>query len=398
MMSRKLGVILELLFFISCAVVAFILFPYQCQNLSLSSFYISSTSSYASIVDRNEERAAIAVEYLNSHEFPQLFKRVNSSQTKYCIVIVSAKRSHDTKYLTQVVAKVAHSLLSTRDNYTFAVYNVDAAHHTEALHLSKMVPVISHPDKPATTINERYEKEKRDYVAAMKWCADKQSDYNIVLEDDALPSDDLMPILGFVLRHCISGSDNSWAALQMFYPEKFQGWGDSPTYINELIIAAALLGLAFTLISSLILPGPLLITCSPVRVVVRRLFFWRWFLSGGLVLYLLLCLGRAHWEELLKTNQFLMSVTRARGCCTPAMLYPRQHTQELVDYLDSIKCSSQLPVDIAIDNFIRERKLRKLRTVPNLFWHIGMVSSLAKSQKSVKEYGLLFPPRMNIQP
>ena len=393
----RLAIIIELLFIATCAMVASVLFPYLCQDLSLSSFYILRPMTHKLLAERNAERVAAAMEYLNTHKFPQLFEKVNVSQTKYCIVIVSVKRPLDTKYLTQVVAKLIPDILDTKDSYIFAVYNADGNRHTEALNLSKTVPVITHDGTLGPKTHDHYEKERRDYVAALRWCAAKQSDYNVVLQDDALPSDSLMPTLNFVLHHCIGDPGTSWAALQMFYPEKYQGWGDHPTFVIELIAAVAVLSLMLTLASSLILPGPLLITCrqsSPFRMEIRRLLYWRWLLSASLVLYLLLCFGRAHWEELRKINRLLTSVTYARGCCTPAMLYPRRHTQELIDYLDSVKCSSQLPVDIAIDEFMKERKLKKLRTIPNLFWHIGMVSSLPKSQKSVKEYGLLFPPHI----
>ena len=161
----------------------------------------------------------------------------------------------------------------------------------------------------------------------------------------------------------------------------------------ELCLVTIFGGLLLTILSIVVIPAPVHASFQPPTIQIRwTLVLVRYLLSTLFVLYAILSLGRAHWDELKKVSPILARVVEARGCCTPAILYPEEHLSQLVTYLSSIQCSSAFPLDIAIDTFVKKNNLHKFLAIPNLFRHIGMVSSLPKGHKPVREFQLLLDP------
>lgn len=390
-MKRKKGLLTELLFLLLCVVIACFLMPRLCQNLAFSFFYRppSSSISLNEIEKANTLRTQRAQEYLSEHNFKHLFDYSFLNHTHFCFVILTSIRRTKPHYITQTTARLVQQLEDI-SNYTFSVYNAGGTAHTEARELSLHVPVYAERiTKPYLKRNE-YDREKQDYVSALKWCLRKNSTYNIVLQDDAFPDKSFAGKLDFILRLSLrDGEGKSWGLMKLFYPEKYQGWGDHPSYVGELMVIVLVLSLLLFLLTSLILPGPINWYNWTVN---RAVFYWRILISVSLVLFLVLSLGRAHWEELRKLSPYFLSIVEARGCCIPAVLYPHSHLQSLVAFLDSIHCNNTLPVDLAIDEWVEKENLRKLLAVPNLFNHIGFISSLSKGTKNLKEFHLLFPP------
>lgn len=386
---------LESIYLILLLLLALFVLPRFCGDLGFSIFYNPTSSSYAQVAADNEKRADAASNYMLDHheEFSaELSDRLNASGTEFCVLVISVRRPENPRYLTQVVARLIPQLLQL-NNFSFCIYNPEGALHQEAMKLAPYVPIASRKMKRDNNLLDKYDAERRDYVAALQWCLTKGAHYNIILEDDALPDLLFVQKLRFVIDHRLPFNEHSWAMLKLFYPEKYQGWGDSASVTLELIFVVMSSGIVIALFSALTIPGPLCISCQPPTIQISwTLAVIRCVFSMGFVLYIMLALGRPHWEELKKVSPYLARVVEARGCCTPAMLYPAEHLPQLVEYLNSVHCTSAFPIDIAIDKFAKENHLHKFLTIPNLVRHIGMVSSLPKSHKNVKEFQLLFDP------
>lgn len=381
----------EGLYLLFCAAIVFIVMPQLCKRLAYSLYYDPppQLTSFEQIQTENKDRLHSAQQYLLQTDLRYLFDHFELNQTKFCFVIITTPR--EGSYLTQTAAALVHQL-SFLSNFTFTIYNVAAAGtHSEAFKLSSTIPVANSRDLHALS-DDKFIKEKFDYLSALRWCHQKRSTYNIVLEDDAVADTGFAHKLNFILRYCLKDTTGeTWGLMKLFYPEKYQGWANNRSCISELLAMTVLLGGILATLSSTVLPGPIHWCQLKIN---DDIFKWRLFVSFSLVLYLILSLGRPHWEEIRKLSPFLGNVVPARGCCTPAVLYPKTHLQSLIDYLDSFNCTERVPVDIAIDSWIAEKRLNKLLAVPNLFNHIGLKSSLPKGMKPSSEFHLLFPPKI----
>ncbi|XP_011404315.1 PREDICTED: transmembrane protein 246-like [Amphimedon queenslandica] len=380
----------EGLYLLFCAFIVFIVMPQLCKRLAYSLYYDPppQATSIDQIQTENKARLHSAQQYLLQNDLHYLFDHFKLNQTKFCFVIITIPR--EGSYLTQTAAALIHQL-SFLSNFTFTVYNLAAAGtHSEAFKLSSKIPVTNsrNLDPPP---GDKFIKEKLDYLSALRWCHQKKSIYNIVLEDDAMADPGFAHKLNFILRYCLKDTTgDTWGLMKLYYPEKYQGWGNNRSCIGELLVLTVLLGGTLVILSGIVLPSPIDWWQFKIN---ETIFKWRLLVSLSLVLYLILSFGRPHWEEVRKLSPFLINVVPARGCCTPAVLYPRSHLQSLIDYLDSFNCTERVPVDIAIDSWIAEKRLNKLLAVPNLFNHIGLMSSLPKGMKPSSEFHLLFPPK-----
>ena len=87
----------------------------------------------------------------------------------------------------------------------FSVYNAEGPSHKEALNsnLSSIVPIFGR-DEVKPRKNKICIKEWEDYATALEWCHKQRATFSIVLQDDALPPDDFVDHLRFVLDYCMS--------------------------------------------------------------------------------------------------------------------------------------------------------------------------------------------------
>ena len=381
----------EITYLLILILLASSVLPYSYQGLSFSAFYNPSFVSPAKLLNENQRRGMLATAFLRDNHFPDLFTNMNKSNTEYCLAMVTVVRPQNTLYLTQSVARLASLLTSQMKerSYSFVVYNAAGEKHAEAVQLSNIVPVIHATKKRegggrVNGVLDAYESERHDYVEALQLCLQRKATYSIILQDDAVADQRFFQKLEFVLHHWLPKS-STWAMLKLFYPEKYQGWGNDPSMIVELLFVVLVASVSLTLLVSLILPG--LTWGRPTSALPLAL---RLVASTAFILFAILTLGRPHWEELRKVHPYFTSAVPARGCCIPAVLYPQEHLHEVVNYLSSLHCSSAFPVDIALDKFVEEKGLQKYLTVPNIVRHIGYLSSLPKGYKSTKEFGLLF--------
>ena len=391
---KKRSVFVEALYVLFWLIILFVLMPHVCRGLAYSSFYRQRPDRLKEVVEENEIRANAAQKILLSNNYKFLFDRFSVNEPEFCFVVVTTGRPQNPRYLTQTVASLVGQLEKLKRSYTFAVYNNGGELHPEAMELAKIMPVISNKTVPRVGRNS-FQTQKIGYSAAMKWCLHKNARYNVVIEDDVIATSDFIKNLNFIMNYCLADKEGkSWGFLKLFYPEKFQAWGNNPSSIVELLMFTLLFGFTLTFLSGLIFLGPMEIDLKTFKIQMKcPVMYFRLIITNISVFLVMISLGRAHWEELRKLNPLLISVVEARGCCTQAVLFPRTHFNELVHYLDSHHSSFQIPYDLAMDQFVEEKGLQKLLAVPNLFNHIGMISSLTvKGWKQVREFDLLFPP------
>ncbi len=340
-------------------------------TLPYSSWYTNGDvhELYNNVLTVNAQRGREASDYIQSSNFSGLFSRLQTTQhPELCFVVVSVRRPvQGTLYLTQVVARLAPQVLK-EENTTLMVYNAGGDKHLEALELSKHVPVVSSEQESIPNAD----RERLDYIGSLQVCLNQQAKYAVVIEDDALPARDFISRLKFVLQHRVARSGDSWAFLRLFYPEKYQGWGNDPKIVVELIGSVILIATLLTCLSVIVLrPTHYSGTFSKWTLYVR------FSLSCVLSLYILRTVGRPHLLEVRKVSAHFTSVIEAPGCCTPGVVYPRIHLQEVISYLQSVHCNKKdYPVDIALDDFAQTRGLHRWLAVPNMMTHIGIISSL----------------------
>ena len=401
-----------------------IIFPILFKNLGFSVFFDSEDAEKNTLKD-NVERTTRAFEYIkrfnltgDNHRAKDLsfhapvsiaigtldrswpsFRHAQNSTTAdkhiqtLCMVVVSVHRNEITHYLAQVIVKllkeISKASASGNFNYDILIFNGDHPHtkNKDALDIQKYLPIkVYHQNHDTRKELHPYEKEKQDYVNAMKLCHAEGADYVLIIEDDALPADDFLNILDYILKYKLL--HRNFAFMKLYYPERWQGFGKDE--VQELIVGGCLLGAVFSLV--------ILKLC---KIEFRRFAAFNYLtallLIVSLSIYFIVTaytLGRQHILELLKLTKPTHFVTEAPGCCTPAVLYPHTVVKSLLSYLESVTCGTDFPLDIALDKFGRERNLQRYLVIPNMFYHIGYYSSIKGNTKDPREFQFLIPPKV----
>lgn len=365
-------------------VMAIFFVPYVGMNLPYSVYYhLNPEVDLERINEENHRRvreAEMTLKSFNATNYNQFLNRTRK-HSRFCFVIPSVSRPAEVRYLTQVVASLLPQIAGT--DSVFTVLNAEGPRHTEAKNLSSIVPV----EAIGANHSSVYVKETMDYVLALEWCQRRGATFSVILEDDVIVGTDFMERLKFTLQYRVP-RDNTWAFLKLYYPEKWEGWGNERRLILELV-ATALLGGIFLTALIYMIQLLLLRTLPTMNKLELFYLFAIYVLSCAFVLYLLLTLGRPHWLSLRKFNHHLSSVVPAPGCCTPAVLYPEVHLPDIIRYLKHTNRSGHFPLDIALDKFANSKGLERLLVVPNMVRHIGFVSSLGKHGQNPHQFRLV---------
>lgn len=334
------------------------------------------------ILAENNKRVEAANALLSSLNHTEIYNNISSPHRTtrppdFCFVINTVSRPVSTSCLTQVVSILLPQILND-ERTVLALNNAEGSTHKEAMSLSRIVPVIS-KRKDKNLLRSNFDKARQDYLFALQWCSRRRATFTVIFEDDALPSADFLSRLRFILKRRMDADERNWAILKLFYPEKYQGWG------NEFHLIAELLGLSVT--GGLVLT--VLVYCGETLVGGSKQVNWLLLMICSILftIYILVSTGRPHWLAARKISVHLSSVVSAPGCCIPATLFPHNHLDRLIEYLEAVQCNQLFPIDLALDKFADDRGLQKLLVIPNLVKHIGFVSSLpGKGWKNSKEF------------
>ncbi|XP_062617546.1 post-GPI attachment to proteins factor 4-like [Saccostrea cucullata] len=389
-----------LLWLILLFVITFTLIvPPVCISLPFSKFYYlynkqDDVTKKAELL--NSERYKKSLAYFSSlhSESSKLFylNMKKSGHLDLVVAIITVKRNDGTLgYLTQSVAKMDKLLKEDRNferKFMF-ICNVDQNlyGHEEARNLEKFIPVEyrfenlsgihqSSPHKVLYHLHKNfdtYQKETIDYMFCLEMAYSMNPDYVLLVEDDTLPLPMALDVLTTKLRWLTlfrSEPMKNYAFIKLYYPPKWQGFGNEMRRILE-VIAIGMVGGG----------------CFFIFAIRKKIFTQYLYFVLGAIYFIIfaLLLDRQNVLELRRLASQLYSLNISPGCCTPAMFYPKWIIPSLLNYLAND--NNKHHTDIAIYNFITSNNLTAYQIEPNLFAHIGMYTSVHQnSRKDPQEF------------
>lgn len=383
-----------------------LILPSVCKDLGFSVYFVPSEADKILIDHENEMRVLKAEQKLrhlessfdNGAENPgaakpmrlHLFGIRRRDPLEFAIVVVSVRRRSNPRYLLQAAVRLMTAVQRDRGKSKIVIYNADAVpeFNSDAKFLSQFLTVANRsPLTAAKSAGDIFEKEKLDYMGALELGLELRPRYVLVVQDDALATREILRKLRYVLKWKMPwkwprSDSKSWTFLKLYYPEKWQGFGNPE--IPELLLIGILGAFCFAAFRRKL---------PRTRKNLDAKILWLW--SGAGLLYFVLVaytVGRAHWIEIRKLHPLFYGVGNAPGCCIPAVLFPARQARDLVKFLNATNCKQDYPIDFAFDDFTKAKGLMGLLVSPNLFSHIGLHSSLHSYDKNPKEFKLLFEP------
>ena len=383
-----------------------VILPFVSYNLPFSKLYHIFNSreymkQYADVL--NKQRWKTAVKYFNSlnpKESLDFYRNQNRGKSSIIVVIVTVKRRNQNEklgYFLQTVSAMDRILKSDTnfDTKHLLVCNVDRrpGTHEDVKYVAPYVPTINKVEhsKVYNTTNNRgreeiynktmfsgiYEKETVDYLFCLETAYLKNTTYIVVIEDDAYPMKNFLNVVKYSIDTRIHHYHKDFVYIKMYYPQKWQGFGFELTRILD-ILAIGLVGAGLS-----VLPYYCLKQRNHKRVV---MYFYS---VVGAIYFILLALviSRPNVLELRRFSKHFYSFRESPGCCTQAMLYSRTEVPDLINYLIKSQTAAEpLHTDLAIYKYIQDTNKNAFQIEPNLFYHLGMYTSLEGGQKNPEEF------------
>lgn len=348
----------------------------------------------------NSERLFKAHQYLDGLNKTQ--QPNYDSRPELAIVIVTVKRkAYDASSLGYVLQSISatHKLFVNDlvfPKKTMMICNVDLhpENYTEIVNLKPFIPVVERYGASSLPItinssrismyakrryNSKYDKETVDYMYCLESAYSLGASYVLLIEDDALPREDTLKVLKNKILYIKSKNKGRYSFIKLYYPQRWQGYAYESSRILEIISVGCVgAGLAVAI---------QFITCRTKSYFLQVMYF-----SCGAWLFVTaaLIIGRQNVFEFYRISKYLYSLRNSPGCCTQAMLYTRQFIPALIDFL-SVKHKA-LHTDLAIYNFTNVTGIPAYQIEPNLFYHVGMYTSLSSSDKHKNAEEFIFNP------
>lgn len=297
-----------------------------------------------------------------------------------CVGIVTVKRP-----LAQNLNTTVGSLLDnlSQEQRSSIAIHVLFAHVIASAHPDYGQPWLSAADRiftyeqlnaPIATL-KRLEHERRiseksliDYRLSLESCYNHtNSPWILMLEDDVVAQrhwyERTLQALQTVQKWEREGKVKRWLYLRLFYTEKFLGWNteDWPVYLVWSILAISVTG-ALGICARHVRSWQGVLTNSFLAVIC---------LIGvpiGILLYFLA--GRMTVQP-MRPGVHLMN---RHGCCSQALLFPREHVPLLSHYLEWNRRTFPKPVDSAIEMLGDQAGMDRLVISPSQMQHVGAAS------------------------
>ena len=257
----------------------------------------------------------------------------SSKSDRYFLVITVVTVRRPGGYLSQVVTKLNKIIGNDSNAYQVLICNVDAdaEMHQEARTLTELYPNVIRIDRyyskkslhhhqlsrhRADRKINIFEKEKDDYVFCLNATLDMRTgSHFLVLEDDALPHDDLLFMTSYLVRYRLAKDAEDLYYVKLYHPERLQGYFQpEPWRIAEWLAISILGSMATTTSASFFRPSHI----QRSNRISRFIYFIGWMLYW---MCLLEAIGRTHLLELRRASPHLYNVLEATECCTPAMYW-----------------------------------------------------------------------------
>lgn len=316
----------------------------------------------------------------------------------FCVGVLSMARTAavERRYLTSLMTSLVTRIpWNLQNRISIRIFNMDSRPeaHQEALEMGRLFRVVQ-PEYPrgirlpeTGTFMHVVGKENLDYLAAMR--ALQHCKHVLLLEDDALAS------LGWFakIERLLSEipKDTRWLYLKLFVQYRWMGWGKEGGHIatlGALAVSAALI--ASLLIGTLLYRNyvhslPSKEKGERPRVQATFLLMPRFTTPLSIALMipffvvLFHCIGRQH---LFPLRRGVQAYPLHAGFV--AVLYPQAELAKLADHYEQMlreQSGSTSPQYLPKDNVPNQYRLRnnlaELITVPSVFQHTGVHSSLA---------------------
>jgi hypothetical protein len=237
---------------------------------------------------------------------------------------------------------------------------------------SKGVLCVYPPVPPVeTTANVR--SLYSDYLYALEFCQSTDAPYTIMFEDDIILAEGWMAKVRQALFQIKQGaltnpSLQNWLYLRLFYTETALGWEAKDDYwyghmtftflLASFVSASLLIGLRFLIPrTQRHLDDPTIFILSAITI---PSFVVLAFMSGKYSLFPL-------------RGVVTMNV---HGCCTQALLFPKEQISALIEHLRSIGFGQ---TDTMIEKYADETGKQRLALGPQVVQHVGLESSRGNS-------------------
>lgn len=344
------------------------------------------------VTQLNEERLNDAWSYLNhlNHYKQQNnlgFYNYSKNNTDIAIGVLTVPRhlkGERIGYLTQTVSQFLKlEMIEGISGFEEKVFFLCDAHkgpgrHNEADQLGLFV---KHYKITEIKLNQddKFEKEKNDYIYCLQKALEFSPKYVLVLEDDVLPNPNFYRIIKSQIQYYFESHPNgdNLGYIKLYNPEKWLGYSWSVQHILEMLSFGGLGGLVFSLVKGLF---------SRRRHNVNTLLN-PCFLHGACYFILLVyCIGRQHILQIRAAFTHLYMVERNPACCTQGVIYNIPRVKSLISFLLNTTCTESYAVDSAIDKYMDSNKYERLLIQPNLLSHIGIVSTVRQWSKMLEHF------------
>ena len=225
---------------------------------------------------------------------------------------------------------------------------------------------FSELDNGICTINPT-EWRPSDYVYALEQCMKTTAPWIAVFEDDIIFADGWMAKmidgLAKVKKRAFVQPWKKWLYMRLFYTETVIRWTDEdPAYDHMPVVlgTASLFALVVLLtvkVSSTSARYHLdIATMAVLCLITAPAFAGLYFMAGK-------------WSIDFPKEPVLM---QREGCCTQALVFPRERVPELGEYLRQIGSGQ---TDMLIETFADEKDYDRYALVPQVVQHVGKQSS-----------------------
>lgn len=213
------------------------------------------------------------------------------------------------------------------------------------------------------------EKSLVDYRLALHSCHKQvDSPWILMLEDDVVAQrrwyEDTLQAIQIVQQSERRGIVKRWLYLRLFYTEKFLGWNmeEWPAYLSWSIAVVGMTGVIGMYARQHARSWQGILTNSLLTVVCL--------VCVPLAILLYFLAGRMTVQPMKPGVHFM----NRHGCCSQALLFPREQVPLVVDYLDQRQRTFPQPVDSVIEKLGDEQGMDRLAISPSQMQHVGAAS------------------------
>ncbi|GIK02072.1 hypothetical protein Aspvir_006115 [Aspergillus viridinutans] len=233
---------------------------------------------------------------------------------------------------------------------------------------------------------ERWERENMikdksliDYQLSLKSCYEgTKAPWILLLEDDVVAQREwyrhTMRSLETIKHWRSHGKIKDWLYLRLFYTEKFLGWNTEewPTYLISSLAVISLVALTGV--------------CARRRSRHMQGILTNSFLAVVCLLFVPLLIGLYFLAGRVTVQPMRPGVhlMNSHGCCSQALLFPREKAPLLIDHLEKMQRTRPEPVDSAIEILADQEGLDRWAMSPSQMQHVGAASY----KENRKSYGL----------